>query len=332
MKSDGYDGSYLSLTAEEIEILAELTKMRGEGEIDRIVVILNTAAIFETAFLDDDWTVETDTGTYTVDVDACLWAGNVGIGGISALADALAGEVVPSGRIPDTYVKDNFSAPATASWILSNSAGTFSAQYEGSDQLSSAAQYYYGVYTEGIYVGYRYYETRYEDVVLGREGAGDYSYTDTVSRPFGYGLSYTTFDYSDFAVSETEDGNFEVSVTVTNTGDTAGKEVVQIYLQKPYTDYDIETGVEKAAVELVGFDKTDVLESGASQTLTIEVERESLKTYDTNGYGTYILEEGWPPARTRTRRSTTSWPGRGRPRRTGWTRTATRRWPPSSTR
>lgn len=114
--------------------------------------------------------------------------------------------------------------------------------------------------------------------------------------PFGYGLSYTSFAYSDFSVTENEDGDFEVTVTVTNTGNVAGKEVVQIYLQKPYTDYDRANGVEKASVELVGFAKTDELapagETGSEQTLCITVERESLKTYDANGYKTYIVEPG----------------------------------------
>lgn len=290
-KSDGYDGSYLSLTSEEIEALSELTRMKKAGELDSIVVLINTALVFETAFLEDDWTVEVNGSACTVDVDACLWVGNAGMGGITAIAKALVGEVNPSGKLPDTYVKDNFSAPATASWVLQNTAGTFSAKYQNSELLTSDAQSRFGVYVEGIYVGYRYYETRCEDVVLGRAGAGTYDYSGTVSRPFGYGLSYTDFAYSDYTVKETEVG-YEASVTVTNTGDVAGKEVVQLYLQKPYTDYDIATGVEKASVELCGFAKTRSLAPGESQTLTIAVDKEQLKTYDANGYQTYILEAG----------------------------------------
>ncbi|MGN1021384.1 MAG: glycoside hydrolase family 3 N-terminal domain-containing protein [Aristaeellaceae bacterium] len=291
-KSDGYDGSYLSLTAEEIGILAELTAMKNAGQLDSIVVLLNTADIFETAFLDDNWTVEVNGASYTVDVDACLWVGNVGIGGIQAVARALVGQVTPSGKLPDTYVKDNFSAPATVSWALSNDSGTFASKYGNSELLSSDFETRYGVYVEGIYVGYRYYETRYEDVVMGRENAGDYRYQDTVSRPFGYGLSYTTFTFSDYAVTEAEDGDCQVSVTVTNTGSVSGKEVVQVYLQKPYTDYDQAMGIEKASVELVGFDKTETLAPGQSQQVTITVSRDSFKTYDANGCETYILEPG----------------------------------------
>ncbi len=290
-KSDGYDGSYLSLTTEEIEILAELTQMKLAGQIDSIVVLINTALIFETAFLDENWTVDVDGSVFTVDVDACLWVGNVGIGGIDAVAKALVGDVVPSGRLTDTYVKDYFSSPAMASWVLTNSAGTFSAKYGNSDLLSSDAQKRYGVYVEGIYVGYRYYETRYEDMVLGRANTGDFDYNAVVSRPFGYGLSYTTFAYRDYAVTESEDG-WQISVTVENTGDVAGKEVVQIYLQKPYTEYDESVGIEKASVELAAFGKTDLLSPGESQTVTLSVSREQLKTYDANGYKTYILEPG----------------------------------------
>lgn len=288
--SDGYDGSYLSLTKEEIGVMSELTKLKKEGKLENIVVVINTAQIMETAFLDDNWTTTIDGTSYTIDVDACMWVGNVGIGGIFAVADALVGTVNPSGKLPDTYVKDNFSSPAMASWALQNTYGTFSGTYSGGSL--SDTQKYYGVYVEGIYVGYRYYETRYEDVVLGRANAGDYEYSDAVSRPFGYGLSYTTFEYSDYTVAENEDGDYEVSVTVTNTGDVAGKEVVQIYLQKPYTEYDIETGVEKSSVELVGYDKTEMLDPGEPETVTITVEKENFKTYDSYGYETYILEEG----------------------------------------
>lgn len=285
VKSDGIDGSYLSLSAEEQEILQELTAMKKNGEIEKIVVLLNTALAFQTAFLDDS--------DPTIDVDACMWIGNTGITGIHAVADVLVGNVTPSGKLSDTYVKDNFSSPAMASWIL-NPTGTFSNSYSDYETLGlNSTQQYYGVYVENIYVGYRYYETRYEDVVLGSGSPGDYEYGSVVAYPFGYGLSYTTFAYSDYAVQETEDGNYEVTVTVTNTGSIySGKEVVQVYLQKPYTDYDRETGVEKASVELVGFEKTGLLAPGESETVTVTVEKESFKTYDAYGYQTYILEEG----------------------------------------
>ncbi|MCF0230324.1 MAG: fibronectin type III-like domain-contianing protein, partial [Parasporobacterium sp.] len=153
--------------------------------------------------------------------------------------------------------------------------------------------------------GYRYFETRYYDYVTGRENTGEYIYDDDVCFSFGYGESYADFAYSDFKVTEKEDGDFEITVTVTNIGDETGneyqgKEVVEVYLQKPYTDYDIEHGVEKAAAELVGYGKTDTLypQSKAldgqmnSQEIKITVPRELLKSYDSNYAKTYILEDG----------------------------------------
>lgn len=285
--SDGIDGSYLSLSTAEKEILEQLTTMKKNGAIDNIVVLLNTALAFQTAFLDDS--------DSSISVDACMWIGNVGITGINAVAKALVGKVNPSGKLSDTYVKDNFSSPAMASWTQSAN-GNFSSMYDGASVLESTSQKYFGVYTEGIYVGYRYYETRYEDIVLGAKDAGTFDYSSVVSYPFGHGLSYSTFDYSDYSVEVNEDGNYDVSVTVTNTSNVEGKEVVQVYLQKPYTDYDREMGIEKPSVELVGFKKTEILgatgTSTASETVTITVDKENFKTYDAYGYKTYILEDG----------------------------------------
>ena len=164
---------------------------------------------------------------------------------------------------------------------------------DGSELADISLGYYYVNYAEGIYVGYKYYETRYEDVVTSRANVGSYDYASTVLYPFGYGLSYTTFEWSGFTLSAPdENGKLTASVTVTNTGDYSGKEVVQLYVQSPYTQYDIENGVEKAAVSLVGFAKTDNLAPNKSQTLTVELDLYDFASYDTNGYGTYILEEG----------------------------------------
>jgi beta-glucosidase len=147
------------------------------------------------------------------------------------------------------------------------------------------------VYAEGVYVGYRYYETRYEDVVLGTGNAGDFDYATQVQYPFGHGVSYSTFDWSDYTVTEGDDA-FEVAVTVTNSGDVAGKDVVQVYLQQPYSDEDRANGVEKPAVELAGYAKTGSLEPGASETVTVEVPRELMRSYDADGAGTYVVGAG----------------------------------------
>lgn len=281
-KSDGEDGSYLSISPEEESVLRELTALKEQGVVQKIVVLLNSSAPIELDFLWRDG----------IDVDAALWIGNVGSGGISAVAKVLSGELVPSGKLSDTYLRDNFSSPAMAQQSL-NALNSFAQTYANAEALGlNATQSHYGVYTEGIYVGYRYYETRYTDYVTGSGNAGDYSYADDVAYPFGYGISYTEFEYSDFSVEEGGE-DYTVSVTVTNRGSAySGKEVAEVYLQKPYTDYDRENGVEKAAVELVGYAKTKALAPGEAETVTVPVSREQFKSYDANGAETYIVDAG----------------------------------------
>ena len=287
-RSDGEDGTYLSLSEEEISVLEGLTALKEAGTVEKIIVLLNSSATIQLDFLSRDG----------IDVDACLWVGNVGSAGINAVADVLVGNTVPSGKLSDTYANDNFSSPA-AMQLSYNDGKSFAQTYSNYSEMGlNSTQQYYGVYTEGIYVGYRYYETRYTDYVTGRSNTGDYSYADDVAYPFGYGLSYTEFEYSDYTLTEAEDGeSCEISVTVTNVGDTySGKETVGIYLSKPYTDYDSTNGVEKAAVELAGYAKTDILapygEDGCSQELTVSVTKEQFKSYDSNKAETYIVDAG----------------------------------------
>lgn len=299
------DGSYLTLSEQELEVLDKLTELKGSGQIDNIVVLLNSSASIQLDFLFGTTTVTVEdkddkgnvTGTheekYNVDADAVMWIGYPGKYGLTSVAKALSGEVNPSGRLTDTFVRDNLSSPAAASDALG---GGFAQQYSNAAAYSlNNTQSSYGVYVEGIYVGYRYYETRYTDAVNGDGNTAGYNYSADVAYPFGYGLSYSNFEYSDFSVTQSDDGEtFTISVTVTNTGSVAGKEVVQVYLQKPYE----EDGVEKAAVELVGYAKTEELATsgeGASQTVTIDVSREEFKSYDenyNNGTGTYVVDDG----------------------------------------
>lgn len=281
--SDGENGNYLALSPEEKQTLEQLTLLKQRGVFDSIVVLLNYAVTVQLDFLMEQ----------NIDVDAVMWIGNVGMSGINAVADALVGNVNPSGRLTDTFVYDNFSSPAMASWMLSENKA-FANSWNDSRLSGNAetTQQYYGVYVEGIYVGYRYYETRYADLVEGARNVGIYDYNSTVAFPFGYGLSYTQFEYSNFTVTAEGDDGYNVSVLVTNTGEVAGKNTVQIYLQKPYTDYARQYGIEVAAVELVGFDKTTELEPGASEEVTIYVSKEDFTSYDVYGAGTYILDEG----------------------------------------
>lgn len=283
-ESDGHDGSYLSLTNEELSVLKEITALKKAGKVKKIIVLLNTSSQFQCDFLDNAQFCEEQ----GIDVDACLWVGNVGKSGMGAIGKLLKGEIIPSGRLSDTYLNDNFSSPAMASWMTND--GWFSGTYTNAASLElNESQRKYAVYAEGIYVGYRYYETRYEDYVMGTGEAGDYDYKSDVAYPFGYGLSYTQFSYSDFSVTDNGNDTYTVNVTVTNDGDTyTGKEVVQVYLQKPY----IQGGVEKASVELAGYAKTKPLAPHESEPVSITVEKYSFKSYDSDTAKTYILDEG----------------------------------------
>ena len=219
-------------------------------------------------------------------MDAALWIGGVGIAGTDAVADILAGKVNPSGSLVDTYCYDNYSSLAMKNFTPITYAG-----YEEGVIPENASTYM--IYQEGIYVGYKYYETRYEDYVMGTGNAGDYTYSNDVAFPFGHGLSYTDFEYSDVSVSyDAATAAYTMKVTVTNTGDMAGKETVQVYVSSPYTQYDIENKVEKASVSLVGFDKTELIEPGKSETLSIEIDGDYVASYDAYGAKTYIMDAG----------------------------------------
>ncbi|MDF2803543.1 MAG: bgl5, partial [Anaerocolumna sp.] len=257
----GYN--YLQLDDNEKAML-----QMASDNFDKVIVLLNTQNAMELNFLGD------------YDIDACLWIGALGETGAYAVADVLNGSVNPSGALTDTYAYNSLSAPSMANF------GNYTISNSEVDRGNT-----YMVYGEGIYVGYLYYETRYEDVVLGNEDKANYNYVNEVQFPFGYGLSYTDFKWSDYSVKETDD-TFEVSVTVTNTGEIAGKDIVQVYMQSPYTDYNKTKDIEKASVKLAGFAKTSTIEAGQMETVTVSVDKETMKTYDAKGYKTYIVDAG----------------------------------------
>ena len=267
--------NYLALDANEKEMMENLAVMKKAGTIKKIIVLINTSNPLQVDFLKNN----------EYDVDACLWIGGVGITGINGVADILTGKINPSGGLVDTYCYDNYSSPAMKNAVPTTYAGDTS-------RIPTDASTYI-IYQEGIYVGYKYYETRYEDYVMGTGNAGDYAYGNDVAFPFGYGLSYTTFEFSNMSMNyDKATTSYTINVTVTNTGDVAGKQTVEIYVSSPYTQYDIENGVEKASVSLVGFEKTDILQPGASQVLTITVDGDDVASYDANGAKTYILDAG----------------------------------------
>ncbi|MDO4848904.1 MAG: glycoside hydrolase family 3 N-terminal domain-containing protein [Coriobacteriia bacterium] len=257
--------SYLEPDSTELEILQYLN-----DNFDNTVLVVNSNAAIEL-----DWL-----GQFP-NIRSVLVVPSTGTYGAESLGRILAGQVNPSGRTVDTYAADASASPAAQNF----------GDYQYLDEDGNLTKYNYVSYEEGIYVGYRYYETRYEDVVLGQGNAGDFDYDAEVCYPFGYGLSYTTFEWSGFSTGWSGK-TCTATVTVTNTGDVAGRDVVELYAQSPYTDYDRANGVEKSAVQLVGYAKTKLLEPGESQTVTIMFDESQLAAYDRNGAKTYILDAG----------------------------------------
>lgn len=276
-----WEGDYLTLNEAERGILTGLAEMKANGDIASITVIINSANPISAGFISDP----------AYGVDAALWVGSVGQTGLWAVGDVLTGAVNPSGCLPDTWWVDNRVNP-----VMNNFTPQIYAQAEAFFPDGSYYPYTrYVVYQEGIYVGYRYTETRFDDVETGREGAGEFDYGAVVAFPFGFGLSYTDFALTDMQVERTENGRlsaYHAAVTVQNTGDRAGRKTVQVYAQKPYTEYDAENGIEKAAVELVGYAKTDLLQPGETQRLTIDIPEYYLTSYDAENTEAYILTEG----------------------------------------
>ena len=292
---DGYNGNYLALSEDERSVLQGLKAAKDAGKYDKIIVLCNFTNQVMLDFVDDP----------AYGVDAVLYSGGIGSKGSVGIGNILSGKVNPSGKLSDTFWKNHYLNPVHANYgqykLDTSKIGDYYAyssyiyyDMNGNEVAASAGnQNGYVVYQEGIYMGYRYTETRYEDKVMNQGNAGNFNYSAAVSYPFGYGLSYTKFEYSDFTTKyNAVTDSYEITVTVTNVGDVAGKESVQIFLQKPYTDYDKQTGVEAASVELVTYDKTDILDPGASETLTMSVSRREFAKYDSYGHKTYILEEG----------------------------------------
>lgn len=266
------DSHYLELDQNEIDLLTAVT----DGTFKRVVVVFNTPSSFEATFLKDS-----AYAAFADKIDAAVWIGFTGSNGITALGEILNGDVNPSGRLVDTWAADFTKNPSFVNFGTGCLPDTTD-KYDG-------GMYYSVDYEEGIYVGYRYYETR-------GETDGEDWYNANVIYPFGYGLSYTTFDWTvgDASASEIELGTtITVPVTVKNTGSVAGKEVVQLYASAPYT----LGGIEKAHKVLVGFAKTKLLQPGESETVTVSFDPYSAASYDyrdanSNGFSGYELEAG----------------------------------------
>lgn len=256
------DKHMLELSANELDLINSALK-----HFDKVVILLNTMNPVELGPLEN------------LDVSV-MWIGAGGQQGLRAIPGLLDGTYNPSGRLVDTYAYDNFSSPAMVNF----------GDFRFSDITDTYKKYYYN-YAENIYIGYKYYETRYADYVMGTANVGEFDYSEEVQYPYGYGLSYTTFEYTSFDMTEKQD-EFVFDVTVKNTGSVPGKEVVEIYMQSPYTQYDRENLIEKSAIELVGFAKTDKIESGKTDSVTISVPKEYMCAYDAKTAKTYIVDAG----------------------------------------
>lgn len=271
---------YLELSSNEEALIEKARETFGT-----VIVLYNGANALKMGFLE------------TYDIDAALWVGDPGVNGFPAVAKILNGSINPSGRLVDTFGYDATSAPS----YLNYGQQPFSNSPTLADGTTTV---HYVDYVEGIYVGYKWYETAdAEDYFQNESNQFGTGYDAVVQYPFGYGMSYTSFSQEivggsadGSALSPT--GEVEVQVKVTNTGSTAGKDVVQLYVTVPYTDYDIANGVEKAEVSLIAYGKTDQLAPGDSQTLTFTCKSEDMASYDEahdNGDGTtgcYMLDAG----------------------------------------
>lgn len=297
---NGSQISSLSLYQNEKDMLALLKAEKEAGTLKKIILLVNSPWMIELGWMDEYM------------VDAALWIGTPGVTGFTSIVGILTGEINPSGRLVDTIAANSLSAPAVANAIDNTPT------WQNVDEVIEKTWYggtvinanntpdfisYVSVQQENIYIGYKYYETRYEDCILNQGNAngtagvfmgdGSWNYAREVTYPFGYGLSYSAYARTIDNVTYQEDKDeYEVTITVKNIGDVAGKTSVPLYIQTPYGDYERANAIEKAAVQLVGFGKTDILEPGASETLKIRVPRYLLASYDANLAKGYILSEG----------------------------------------
>ena len=267
--SDEYDDfpegeHYLQLSQTERDMVDMVC-----SNFDNVIVIYNGANQFELGFADE-----------YPQIKSVVWCPGTGNVGFNALGKVFSGEVNPSGKTPDTFIYDMTTAPWWNNAEKTEYTNLADLAVEGMN--AGTAQVYapaFTNYVEGIYVGYKYYET------AAQEGAIDYD--KTVQYPFGYGLSYTEFEQK-MGELEEKDGQISVDVEVTNTGNVAGKDVVEVYYKPPYTN----GGIEKSSANLIEFAKTDLLQPGESQTVTVTFSIEDMASYDENNAKAYVLEKG----------------------------------------
>ena len=275
------DKHYLELTDEEEALLAAVK----DADFEKIIVVINSANAMELGELQNDRAI-----------DAILLAPGPGQTGFNALGKILSGEINPSGKTSDIFAADftkdptfvNFADPKNYAYEAAAMQNAAAGKRNGYNNITKENSYdagFFVQYEEGIYVGYRYYETAAD---IGKES---FVYEEEVVYPFGYGLSYTSFE-QEIVSSDLNGYTKTVEVRVKNTGDTAGKSVVQLYVEAPYTDYDRQYGVEKSTVSLVAFGKTGELAPGSEETVTLAFTQDDLTSYDDTNAKAYIFDEG----------------------------------------
>lgn len=259
------DRHYLEISTEEEEML------RAANEAcDKVIVLLNTCNTMELGFLDDP----------QFGVDACMLVGTTGLTGVRSVISALKGEVNPSGRTVDTYAYDFTKSP---SFITSTDEGVLSYTNGGGGDWNPYS--WYVDYTDDIYIGYKYYETAYAEKEKDLAGSGEEWYEENVQFPFGYGLSYSDFEWTVKSVTPSaggvlpKDGKIEIQVEVKNNGNIAGKDVVELYYSAPY----VENGIEKSHVVLGAFAKTKMIQPQGTDTVTLELYVQDMASYDAYG-------------------------------------------------
>ncbi len=264
---------YLAITDEEKSVLEAMKN----GPFKKRIVLVNTFNAVELGFLDQ------------YNIDACLYIGGTGEVGLDAVTDIIVGKICPSGKLADTYAYDSYSSPAMQNF------GDYT--FNNADQINNADSRKYVMYNEGIYVGYRYYETRYEDSILGKGKANSskgsfkgatWNYANEVQFPFGYGLSYA--DLKQELVSSSLDWKTKkatFTVKVTNSSSIDALDTIEVYAQTPY----VAGGLEKSAIQLCGFEKVEV-KANDSTTATVEVELRDIASYDNINHKTYVMDKG----------------------------------------
>lgn len=275
------DGKHNALELQDTEraVIEEAKKCSS-----KVIIVINS-----------DYAMGIDELKHDDKVSAIISVGSLGYSGVYGLCDVISGKVSPSGHLSDTIAANVYSAPAVQNY------GDFS--FTNASEITAAVAQNYVVYQEGIYVGYKYYETRYEDAVMGKGNASSskgafvnknkWDYSSEVSYTFGYGLSYTEFDRTINNIKwNLEKKTVTLNVTSKNVGNVAGKDVFQVYVQSPYTQYDITNKVEKASVSLAGYAKTDTIQPNKSVTKDVVIDMDMFASYDYTKAKTYVLDYG----------------------------------------